>query len=68
MSYYLIYSALEKYDEAVENLNKSLSQESDPERLAYSLKLALAKFIREKGRKPGEVKEVVPKLPSESAQ
>jgi hypothetical protein len=61
MSYYLIYSALEKYDEAVENLNKSLSGESDSERLAYSLRLALDKFVREKGRKPGEIKEVVRK-------
>jgi len=32
---------LEKYDEVVENLNKNVPLESDSERVAYSVRLAL---------------------------
>ncbi|MFQ5868103.1 MAG: cold-shock protein [bacterium] len=59
MSYYLIYSTFVKYDEAVESLNPAISLESDPERLAYSVRLALDKFIRGKGKKPEHVKRVI---------
>jgi hypothetical protein len=59
MSWYWIYSALEKYDEATQNLNEVTSRETDPERLSFSISLVLQKFVREKGRKPGKVKEVI---------